>query len=108
MAKSLRSKRRQRILGVRRKKYKERELKKMWEKHLSKQNGEGMQLEVGDQFPVQHPTDLADDHSSMEIAPEAKVSNKEMKKIQAKWGSRRSIKKQKAKRLKKKKGHAQW
>ena len=68
-----------------------------------------MQLEVGEQFPgEQQLTDLAGDHSSMEIASEAKVSNKEMKRIQAKWGSRRSIKKQKAKRLKKKKGHAQW
>ena len=84
----------------------------MWEKHLSKQNGEGMQVgESCDQNPEQdviNPSPMAvDDHSSMEVT-ESKVSNREMKRIQMKWGTRRSIKKLKAKRLKKKKGHAQW
>lgn len=35
MAKSIRSKRRQKVLAVRREKYREREKKKLWEKHLA-------------------------------------------------------------------------
>lgn len=35
MAKSVRSKRRQKVLSVRREKYREREKKKLWEKHLA-------------------------------------------------------------------------
>ncbi len=101
MAKSLRSKRRQKILGVRRKKVREREVKKMWEKHLSKQNGERMLLEG----LREAETGPSDEQSVMEVTAE-KISNSEIKKIQEKWGTRRSInKKLKAKR---KKGHAQW
>lgn len=35
MAKSVRSKRRQKVLAIRREKYREREKKKLWEKHLA-------------------------------------------------------------------------
>ena len=101
MAKSLRSKRRQKILGVRRKKVREREVKKMWEKHLLKQNGERMLLEG----LAEANTGPSNEQSVMEVTAE-KISNSEIKKIQEKWGTRRSInKKLKAKR---KKGHAQW
>ena len=35
MAKSIRSKRKQKVIAVRREKYREREKKKLWEKHLA-------------------------------------------------------------------------
>lgn len=106
MAKSLRSKRKQKLLGIRKKKVREQELKKMWAKHLLKQNGEKMQLGTpGEDEPI---PSTSDGHS-MEVSAAPKISNSEMKKIEAKWGTRRSIaKKLKAKRLRKKKGHAQW
>ncbi len=107
MAKSLRSKRKQKILGVRKKKVREQELKKMWAKHLLKQEGEKMQLgTLSEGGPI--PSSTNDDEHSMEVSS-TKISNSEMKKIEAKWGTRRSItKKLKAKRLRKNKGHAQW
>ncbi len=106
MAKSLRSKRKQKILGIRKKKARDQELKKMWARHLLKQNGEEMQTDTpNDDGSIPN----TNDEHSMEIALSQKISNSEMKKIEAKWGTRRSIaKKLKAKRLRNKKGHAQW
>lgn len=115
MAKSLRSKRRQKILGVRRVKYKERELKKIWAKHLSKQSADETLLAETD---VKHsginqldPTTTIMEGGStdtpMETVTQAKYSNSQLKKIEKVWGTANSRKKQKTKRLKKK-GHSQW
>lgn len=111
MAKSLRSKRRQKILGIRRQKYKERELKKCWAKHLSKQKAEQIPLkdeQSGHQLEPSSVTDPEGDTAmSMETITQVKYSNSQLKKIQEKWGTGRSRKKLKMKRLKKK-GHSQW
>ena len=45
MAKSIRSKRRQKVLAVRREKYREREKKKLWEKHLTIQAQRTVEME---------------------------------------------------------------
>ena len=105
MAKSLRSKRRQKILGIRRKKYKERELKKCWAKHLSKQKEEQEDKQGEHQLETSSGTNL--EVTPMEAISQVKYSNSQLKKIQEKWGTGRSRKKMRTKRLKKK-GHAQW
>ena len=46
MAKSIRSKRRQRVLAIRREKYKKVEVKKCWDHHLKKQLDKTEEMDV--------------------------------------------------------------
>ena len=92
MAKSLRSKSRQKVLSVRRKKFRERERLKAWDHYRQIKAREDTSMQTGEQEAT------STDSTSTEIietAEQVKIPQKEI----AKWASRNSKKRQK-KRLK--------
>ena len=110
MAKSIRSKRRQKVLAIRREKYREREKKKLWEKHLAIQAQRTVEMAEVEAEQIQptscEPEDSIQESDAMDTGTK-KLSNSQLKKIQEKWSSSRS-KKRKAKKLGGKKAHAHW
>ena len=107
MAKSIRSKQRQKVLAITREKYREREKKKLWEKHLAIQAQRIVEMEAGQIQPTScEPEDSIQEPDAMDTGTK-KLSNSQLKKIQEKWSSSRS-KKRKAKKLGRKKAHAHW
>ncbi len=91
MAKSLRSKSRQKVLSVRRKKFRERELLKAWDHYRQIQARKETSMQTGEQEATSDNTSTG----IIETAEQVKIPQKEI----SKWASRNSKKRQK-KRLK--------